>query len=541
MHIELIEITTPGLAYACLGGFLVAFSMVSLLVKEKLYINEVLLGTTFGILMGPYAANIIDPRSWGTSEEKVTLEVTRVVLATGLFIIGVELPKNYLWKHLKGLLVMVVPTMAVGWVIIAGFLKALFQQLNFVSCLAISACLTPTDPIICATIVGGKFAVRYVPLSIRQILSAESAVNDGMAYPFLTIALFLTVESSKSTAIGKWIIVGVLYQVVLGIILGGFLGGWSSTFALHVVPTTSITGFVFSFLMKRSLKNRFIDRESYLAQQLALALLTMGVADTLGCDDLLAAFAAGSTISWDGDFNHHIENEVFASIVDLVLNCACFIYIGAWLPFKDFSSEALGIEVWRLVVLFLIVIFLRRIPALLALYMWIPEVQTWKEALFCGHFGPVRCNMMGVGAVFVSSLAVTKLPKPNDPPQNQAELLAATIRPIVSFVVFGSIIIHGLSVVVLSLTFGLRSRTRTLTSPEFADVQGLPLASSGLASGSVRDSNSVGGTHKAPDSVRRIPSKRDSDDGAAIPKEVRFELENGPSTNREVESAHGAE
>ena len=37
----------------------------------------------------------------------------------------------------------------------------------------------------------------------------------------------------------------------------------------------------------------FIDRESYVAQYLALAVLTMGVTSTLGSDDLLAAFAAG--------------------------------------------------------------------------------------------------------------------------------------------------------------------------------------------------------------------------------------------------------
>jgi len=30
---------------------------------------------------------------------------------------------------------------------------------------------------------------------------------------------------------------------------------------------------------------------------------------------------------------------------------------------------------------------LRRIPAVLMLYKWIPEISNWKEALFCGHFG----------------------------------------------------------------------------------------------------------------------------------------------------------
>ena len=85
----------------------------------KLCISEVVLGTAFGILMGPHATNIFDPRSWTTNVNTLTLEVMRVVLATGLFAIGVELPGNYLARHAKGLLVMVVPTMAFGWLICA--------------------------------------------------------------------------------------------------------------------------------------------------------------------------------------------------------------------------------------------------------------------------------------------------------------------------------------------------------------------------------------------------------------------------------------
>ena len=50
----------------------------------------------------------------------VTLEVMRITLAAGLFAIGVELPKSYLLAHAKSLLVMVVPTMAFGWLVVAG-------------------------------------------------------------------------------------------------------------------------------------------------------------------------------------------------------------------------------------------------------------------------------------------------------------------------------------------------------------------------------------------------------------------------------------
>ena len=121
--------------------------------------------------MGPHCANIFDPRSWNADSSKVTLEVMRIVLATGLFAIGVELPQSYMADHAKGLLVMVVPTMAFGWIIVAGvypvyntnrafiattiaLIFVIFPPLNFISSLVIAACLTPTDPIICAAIVG---------------------------------------------------------------------------------------------------------------------------------------------------------------------------------------------------------------------------------------------------------------------------------------------------------------------------------------------------------------------------------------------------
>ena len=63
------------------------------------------------------------------------------------------------------------------------------------------------------------------------------------------------------------------------------------------------------------------------------------------------------------------------------------MYIGAWMPFDDFNSPELGITPWRLVILFLVILVIRRIPALLILYHWVPEIDGWKEAFFSGHFG----------------------------------------------------------------------------------------------------------------------------------------------------------
>jgi len=99
----------------------------------------------------------------------------------------------------------------------------------------------------------------------------------------------------------------------------------------------------------------------------------------------------------------------------------------------------------------------RRIPPLLLLYRWIPDVDNWREALFAGHFGP-----MGVGAVFISTMALEYLPHPHDPPIGQNERLAAVLQPVVFFVVLGSILIHGLSIPFLTL--GKKVRTMSVST-----------------------------------------------------------------------------
>jgi NhaP-type Na+/H+ or K+/H+ antiporter len=65
--------------------------------------------------------------------------------------------------------------------------------------------------------VGGKFARKHVPINLRQILSAESAANDGLAYPFLMLAIYLTVDRTDAQAIGHWFLVGWLCKLVMSL------------------------------------------------------------------------------------------------------------------------------------------------------------------------------------------------------------------------------------------------------------------------------------------------------------------------------------
>lgn len=216
--------------------------------------------------------------------------------------------------------------------------------------------------------------------------------------------------------------------------------------------------------MKFCERKDLIDRQSYVAQYVSLAMFVIGVTTLLGSDDLLAAFACGTAFAWDGFFNRQTEQSVFSSVIDLLFNIAAFVFIGAWMPFNEFSNDELTLSVWRLIVIAILVLLLRRLPIMLALYKFIPDVKTFREAVFSGHFGPI-----GVGAVFISTLAAEKLPTPEEPTQNQVELLAATIQPIVAFMVLCSITIHGLSIPFFSLGRRVHSVSRTWSRHQSMD------------------------------------------------------------------------
>ena len=112
-------------------------------------------------------------------------------------------------------------------------------------------------------------------------------------------------------------------------------------------------------------------------------------------DDLLASFACGTAFAWDGFFNQQTEASVFSSVIDPLLNTAAFVYVGAWMPFNSFSDKILSRSVGRLICVTVLVLLLRRLPIILGLFKWIPDIRSLREALFSRHFGSI-----GIGEPF---------------------------------------------------------------------------------------------------------------------------------------------
>ncbi|RHZ48199.1 Na+/H+ antiporter Nha1 [Aspergillus thermomutatus] len=442
-----LDIDKPHLAYMILGGFTGLFMLCSLFVKEKLYIGEATVATLCGIIFGPHAANLFDPSEWG-NVDKITLECSRIVLVVQCFAVGVELPKAYMERHWKSVCLLLVPVMTWGWLATSLFIWWMVPPLNWLESLVCAACVTATDPVLASSVVGkGKFAKR-VPKHLRDLLSAESGCNDGMAFPFIYLAFYILRYRPDAGRVSlNWFCVTILYECIFGAVYGFTLG----YIARHAI--------------KFAERKQLIDRESFLVFYFVLAVFCAGSGSLLGMDDLLIGFACGVGFSNDGWFTEKTEESHVSNVIDLLLNLAYFVYFGAIIPWENYNNPDIGLVPWRLVVIAILVIFFRRIPIMMILKPIIPDVKSWREALFAGHFGPI-----GVGAIFAAiltraelendntqPLAESQLPKPGDPDYYIVQL----IWPITTFMVISSILVHGSSIAVFTL--GKRINTLTIT------------------------------------------------------------------------------
>jgi NhaP-type Na+/H+ or K+/H+ antiporter len=433
-----LEPTPPHITYLTLSVFLIVYALFSQLIKNKLHLSEPPLAVLWGILLGPYALNIIAPYQWGLND-RIMQEITRVIVGIQCFTVGIELPKFYFARHWKSILFLLGPIMVISWTITALFASLIFQ-IGIPASLIIGACLAPTDPLLAASVLSKSRFSEQVPRRLRHLLFAESACNDGVSFPFLYIGLISLNFFKVGEGFKQWLLITVLWQCCLGLLMGLVIGQCANK------------------LLRYSNGRRYISQPSFLVFYLLLAVLSIGIGSTLGSNDFLIAFGAGVGFAHDGWFSMKTKSVPLPTIVEITLNCSMFVLFGTLIPWKSFLPGEVTptCSIWRLFLFLSLVLVFRRIPIMYALQRIIPDIRTPHEALFCGHFGP-----MGVSALFLAIEARAQLetgtsiplPKPENPvpPYNDKVIVLNLVWPVICFVVLGSTMVHGLSVLALSL------------------------------------------------------------------------------------------
>lgn len=363
-----LDISNFNVVLTVLGAFVSVFGLISYVVKERLYISDSLVAVLLGIALGPRAANIFRVEEYGNVDE-ITLAFTRLVIGVQLVLAGIQLPSLYLWKQWKSIAMLLLPIMTLKWIISAVVIEILFS-ISFLESLAVAACITPTDPVLANAIVKGKYAEKYVSAHLRNIISAEAGANDGFGYPFLFLAIYLLKIPKGGIAIEHWIVHTLIYEILFSVIYG------------------LVLGLLARLALKFTLQRKWVDNEAFLSYFIALSLFVIGSCGLIGTDDLLAAFLAGNAFSLGDFYREETADDSLQTSMDMLLNQAVFVWIGATMPWDQMEMIDPG---WRILTAAILILTLGRLPAMLCLYRFIPEVKSLKEAFFAGWFGPSEC------------------------------------------------------------------------------------------------------------------------------------------------------
>ncbi|KOC14707.1 hypothetical protein AFLA70_786g000141, partial [Aspergillus flavus AF70] len=397
-----LQISNFNIVVFLLGGFISLFGLKSYFVKENYYLSEEFISLLVGTAFGPNGANYAECNQQGVSAiecrdhlDVITLNLSRLVLGAQLVHAGVQLPSNYLKKEWKLILLLVGPGMTAMWIATSLLIWAFIRPPSFLHALAVGACVTPTDPVLSAVIVKGKFADHNIPKDLQNLIIAESGTNDGLAYPFLFFALYLikyaglgAVSGGTGNAMGLWFGITWGYIIILSIGYGAVVG-WTGKELLHWAEE----------------RNR-VDRESSLVFAIDLALFVIGTCGLIGTDDT--------------------KDDTLQLTIDYFCNNSI-------------------ISIWKLVTLCALVLLLRRMPWVFGMHKWIHQIEEVRQAIFVGFFGPI-----GVSAVFYLFLSLEfikgHLSDEDGIPRGDVKELGKTIQVVVWFRAVSSIVVHGLTI-----------------------------------------------------------------------------------------------
>jgi sodium/hydrogen antiporter len=382
-----------------LGLLLTAFGKPLL---DRLNLNTTFVYLALGLLAGPL---LLDLAPGDPLDAMPVLErLAELGVIISLMVIGIRIGRPLSWSAWRSTarLILLVMPLTIAAVALSGHL---LLGLALGPALLLGAVLAPTDPILAGPLEEHELADEA---EHRFGLSSESGLNDGFAFPFVYLGLYLTWNAGQwQEWILFWAIRDLFYAIALALPAGLVLGRLTGRLYLQLLPRSGKRWRHFT--------------------PLGLLLATYGLVEALGGYGFLAAFTAGlgfrQVMARDWD-----RLELFADFtesIDELVKVSVLVALGALLRWDDFA--ALG---WPLLVFALLLILVIR-PTL-TLLATASGAFNHSDRLYWAWFG-----LRGIGSIYYLGYAIN---------HGLDDDLARTLFVATAAVILVSSILHGLSV-----------------------------------------------------------------------------------------------
>lgn len=332
---------------------------------------------------------------------KIWEMVSEICVVIGLFGVGIRIDKLRVWKTWAPTVRLLVIAMPASIAAVA--LAGMAAGMTVAGALLLGAILAPTDPVLASDVQvgppleGGEHPVRFA-------LTTEAGLNDGLAFPFLYLALALAASGGWTAGLlGEWLAFDVVYRIAVGVGCGVALG-WLLAKLLFDWPE----------------KNALSQTESGLVA-FAGVLIIFGVTELLEGYGFIAVFIAGITLRRsETNHDYHAKLHDFVEALERALTALILFAIGAAIP------ALLPHLTWTVAAIGFALIFIIR-PAVAWLSLSGSSLKQ-RERLVVAFYG-----IRGIGSIYYLAYAASHVDLPN------AEQLWATV----AFTIVLSTVVHG--------------------------------------------------------------------------------------------------
>jgi NhaP-type Na+/H+ or K+/H+ antiporter len=336
----------------------------------------------------------------------VTERFTEFVVIIALMGAGLKLDRIFDWHRWMVTWRLLVVTMPLSIAAIA-VLVAWAMGLPWAVALLVAASLAPTDPVLAADVQVGPPKTGEED-EVRFGLTSEAGFNDGLAFPFVHLAIALaTVAATGEPWLAEWFTYRVLWEIG-----GGVFGGW-------------LVGLAFGWLTFHVPAENKLVRTGDGLIGLAATLVSYGLTEVIHSYGFLAVFITALTFRHthrDHDFQTRMH-EVTEQIERLAMMVLLLLFGGALV------SGMLATVSWAEAGIAAVILLVIR--PLAGVVGMVGFTADWGEKLALAFFG-----IRGLGSFYYLAYGL-----------NHMEVAGAErLWGLIGLVVLLSILLHGLTV-----------------------------------------------------------------------------------------------
>ena len=399
-----IILENKGAFYYSLIGLSLLVMSVRPALTHKRFINIPILYILVGILMAGIGLPLLTP-SGGELAVLVIERVSEIIVIISLAGAGLAIDVGTNWRRWipSWCLIAIAMPLTIGAIFLLGWQVA---GLGIAASVLLGAALAPTDPVLARAVqVGGPGKKQD---GARVALTSEAGLNDGLAFPFVWLAIGLAgVVSIGDFDWTGWVLYDAIYRTVAGIGVG--IGcGWITTKILFG-PLGDATN----------------ERGNPVIVLLSATFIAYGFAEFVNGYGFLSVFVAaraGLVFAQNTSaepYEHMAHNS--ADQIEAVLMAILLLWFGAYI-----GAELWAQWTWTDLAIALAILFIIR--PVIAFAAMIRTCGNWRDRLKVSFFG-----IRGMGSIFYIAYA-----------QSHAQIdgIEAVWR-IAGLTILISIIVHG--------------------------------------------------------------------------------------------------